>query len=106
VDSVVIGEEAHSPVGRGALGRGTLGGGVSGLHAVDLLPQVLGALVVRTGIDPVRVEDMPSVTIDVAGIVGHRPPRGEGGRSRVSANSVGRVDKCSPHRRNVPEPRG
>ena len=37
---------------------GSAGGGLSTLHAVDLSAQVLNALVARTGIDPVLVDDV------------------------------------------------
>ena len=46
----VIVEAVRSPVGR-------KGGKLSGWHPVDLLAEVLGAAVERTGIDPSQVED-------------------------------------------------
>jgi acetyl-CoA acetyltransferase family protein len=40
------------------MGKGKRGGSLSGLHAVELLSQVLQALVARTGIDPGIVDDV------------------------------------------------
>ncbi|MER7279551.1 acetyl-CoA C-acyltransferase [Dactylosporangium sp. NPDC000244] len=43
---------------RSASGRGKPGGALSGLHPVELLATVLRALVTRTGIDPVLIDDV------------------------------------------------
>jgi len=43
---------------RSPMGKGKPGGSLSGLHAVELLSQVLQALVARTGIDPGIVDDV------------------------------------------------
>ncbi len=43
---------------RSPMGKGKIGGALSGLHPVDLLAQVLSALIQRTGIDPGTVEDV------------------------------------------------
>ena len=43
---------------RSPMGRGKPGGALSGVHPVDLLAQVLTALVTRTGIDPGTVDDV------------------------------------------------
>jgi acetyl-CoA acyltransferase len=43
---------------RSPMGRGKAGGALSGVHPVDLLAQVLTALVERTGIDPGTVDDL------------------------------------------------
>lgn len=43
---------------RSPMGRGKAGGALSGVHPVDLLAQVLEALVDRTGIDPATVDDL------------------------------------------------
>jgi acetyl-CoA acyltransferase len=43
---------------RSPMGKGKRGGSLSGLHAVELLSQVLQALVARTGIDPGIVDDV------------------------------------------------
>ena len=43
---------------RSPLAKGKPGGALSGLHPVDLLGQVLAALVARTGIDPGTVDDV------------------------------------------------
>jgi len=43
---------------RSPMGRGKTGGALSGVHPVDLLAQVLTALVDRTGIDPGTVDDV------------------------------------------------
>src|SRR5690554_6933205 len=49
----VIVEAVRSP-----MGRGKSGGVLSGLHPVELLAQVFGELVRRTGIDPGSVDDV------------------------------------------------
>jgi len=41
-----------------ASGKGKPGGALSGFHPVDLLAEVLGALIARTGIDPGEVDDV------------------------------------------------
>jgi acetyl-CoA acyltransferase len=43
---------------RSPMGRGKAGGALSGVHPVDLLAQVLAALIDRTGIDPATVDDL------------------------------------------------
>jgi acetyl-CoA acyltransferase len=43
---------------RSPMGRGKPGGALSGVHPVDLLAQVLTAIVSRTGIDPGTVDDV------------------------------------------------
>jgi acetyl-CoA acyltransferase len=43
---------------RSPFGKGRVGGALHGLHPVDLYAQVLSALIERTGIDPVLVEDV------------------------------------------------
>src|SRR5882757_3959601 len=43
---------------RTASGRGNPGGALSGVHPVDLLATVIGALIERTGIDPGLVDDV------------------------------------------------
>jgi acetyl-CoA acyltransferase len=43
---------------RSPFGRGREGGALAAVHPVDLLAQVLQALVTRTGIDPGRVDDV------------------------------------------------
>lgn len=43
---------------RSPMGKGKVGGALSAVHPVDLLAQVLRALVRRTGIDPGTVEDV------------------------------------------------
>lgn len=51
MNEVVIVDGVRSPMGK-------RGGGLAGVHAVDLLAHVLGALVDRTGIDPATVDDV------------------------------------------------
>ena len=53
MDSVVVVGAVRSP-----MGKGREGGQLSGLHAVELLAQVLSGLVDRTGIDPGIVDDV------------------------------------------------
>lgn len=43
---------------RSASGRGKAGGALSAVHPVDLLAEVLRALVARSGIDPVLIDDV------------------------------------------------
>ncbi|MBV9450248.1 MAG: thiolase family protein [Streptosporangiaceae bacterium] len=43
---------------RSPMGRGKAGGALSGIHPVDLLAQVLTALIDRTGVDPGSVDDV------------------------------------------------
>jgi acetyl-CoA acyltransferase len=54
---------------RSPMGRGKPGGALSSLHPVDLLAQVLSALVRRNGIDPGQVDD---VLIGCVGQVGEQ----------------------------------
>ena len=49
-DAVIV-DAVRSPIGK-------RNGGLSTLHAVDLSAQVLNALVARTGVDPVIVDDV------------------------------------------------
>jgi acetyl-CoA acyltransferase len=53
VPTAVVVEALRSP-----MGKGKPGGSLSGLHAVELLSQVLKSLVDRTGIDPGIVDDV------------------------------------------------
>lgn len=53
VSGAVVVEAVRSPIG-----RGRDGGALAALHPVDLLAQVLAALVERTGIDPGEVDDL------------------------------------------------
>src|ERR1700733_6396787 len=43
---------------RTASGKGKPGGALSGTHPVELLANVLAALVARTGVDPARIDDV------------------------------------------------
>jgi acetyl-CoA acyltransferase len=54
---------------RSPMGRGRAGGSLEALHPVDLLAQVLAALVGRTGIDPGTVDD---VLVGCVGQVGEQ----------------------------------
>jgi acetyl-CoA acyltransferase len=60
----VIVDAARSP-----MGRGRRGGALSGVHPVDLLAQVLAALVARNGLDPGSVDD---VLVGCVGQVGEQ----------------------------------
>jgi acetyl-CoA C-acetyltransferase len=51
MSDVVVVESVRSPVGR-------RNGGLSGMHSADLLANVLGALVERSGVDPNQVEQV------------------------------------------------
>jgi acetyl-CoA C-acetyltransferase len=51
MSDVVVVESVRSPVGR-------RNGGLSGMHSADLLADVLGALVERSGVDPNHVEQV------------------------------------------------
>ena len=70
--SAVIVDAVRSP-----MGRGKTGGALSGVHPVDLLAQVLQALVERNGLDPGTVDD---VLVGCVGqdrrAVGHPGPAG------------------------------
>ncbi|MCV7039188.1 acetyl-CoA acetyltransferase [Mycolicibacterium moriokaense] len=55
----VIIDAVRSPMAKGKAPKdGRPGGALSGLHPVELLGQVIGALVQRTGIDPALVDDV------------------------------------------------
>ena len=57
--SAVIVDAVRSPMAKGRPPRdGRPGGALSPVHPVELLAQVLGALVARTGIDPATVDDV------------------------------------------------
>ena len=75
MSAAVIVDAVRSP-----MGRGKLGGALSGVHPVDLLAQVLPALVARTGLDPGTVDDV------LVGCVGRH--------GEQSATPAGRP--CSP----------
>ena len=68
--SAVIVDAVRSP-----MGRGKPGGALSGLHPVDLLAQVLTALVERTGIDPGTVDDVLVGCVGQAGEQSATPGR-------------------------------
>ncbi|HEV7678826.1 MAG TPA: thiolase family protein [Candidatus Dormibacteraeota bacterium] len=53
---------------RSPVGRGKAGGALAGTHPVDLLAQVLQALVARTGIDPGAVDDVIAGCVGQAGV--------------------------------------
>jgi len=53
VDAVII-DTVRTPRGRGKLGKGSL----TGIHPQELMAQTLGALVARSGIDPLDVDDV------------------------------------------------
>ena len=52
---------------RTASGRGKPGGALSGVHPVDLLSEVLQALVDRNGIDPMVIDDVFAGCVSQAG---------------------------------------
>jgi len=52
---------------RTASGKGKPGGALSGVHPVDLLAQVLEALVERNGLDPARIDDVIGGCVTQAG---------------------------------------
>lgn len=52
---------------RTASGRGKPGGALSGIHPVDLLAEVLDALVARTGVDPAIIDDVIVGCVSQAG---------------------------------------
>lgn len=52
---------------RTPIGRGKPGGALSGWHAADLLGEVLGELVARTGVDPGRIDDVITGCVSQAG---------------------------------------
>ncbi|HEX9833086.1 MAG TPA: steroid 3-ketoacyl-CoA thiolase, partial [Mycobacterium sp.] len=55
----VIIDAVRSPMGKGKAPKdGKPGGALSGVHPVELLGQVIAALIDRTGIDPATVDDV------------------------------------------------
>ncbi len=70
MSTAVIVEAVRSPMGRG---KST--GALAGLHPVDLLAQVLGALLARTGLDPGSVEDVIIGCVGQAGEQSATPGR-------------------------------
>ena len=60
---------------RSPMGKGKAGGALAGLHPVDLLAQVLQALVARTGIDPGDVDDVLVGCVSQAGEQSATPGR-------------------------------
>lgn len=57
--SAVIVDAVRSPIGKGKPPTaGRPGGAFSGVHPVELLGQVIGALIARNDIDPARVDDV------------------------------------------------
>jgi acetyl-CoA acyltransferase len=60
---------------RSPMGKGKAGGALAGLHPVDLLSQVLQALVARTGIDPGDVDDVLVGCVSQAGEQSSTPGR-------------------------------
>jgi acetyl-CoA acyltransferase len=57
--TAVIVDAVRSPMGKGRAPRdGRPGGALSGVHAVELLGQVLAQLMSRSGLDPVLVDDV------------------------------------------------
>ena len=52
---------------RTPIGRGKPGGALSGWHPADLLGEVLGELVSRTGVDPERIDDVITGCVSQAG---------------------------------------
>jgi acetyl-CoA acetyltransferase family protein len=76
LSSAVIVDAVRSPMGKGRRGRpGRPGGGLSSLHAVELLAQVLRGLVERTGIDPGAVDDVLIGCVSQAGEQAATPGR-------------------------------
>lgn len=60
---------------RSPMGRGRATGSLAGLHAVELLAQVLTGLVDRTGVDPARVDDVLIGCVSQAGEQAATPGR-------------------------------
>jgi acetyl-CoA acetyltransferase family protein len=79
---------------RSPIGKGKPGGALSSLHAVELLSQVLKALVDRTGIDPGIVEDVlvgcVSQAADQAGCPGRAAWLAFGGPDHVPSATIDR----------------
>jgi acetyl-CoA acyltransferase len=62
MDEAVLVDVVRSP-----MGKGKPGGALSGVHAVDLLAQVISGLLARTGVDPARVDDVVTGCVTQAG---------------------------------------
>src|SRR5690348_5288316 len=60
---------------RSPMGRGRAGGALSSVHPVDLLSQVLEALVARSRLDPGSVDDVLVGCVGQAGEQSARPGR-------------------------------
>ena len=81
---------------RSPFGRGRSAGALAGLHPVDLYAQVLRALIERTGIDPVLVEDLITGCViqvgEQAGNIGRQAVLAAGWPESVPAVTLDR--KC------------
>jgi acetyl-CoA acyltransferase len=70
MESAVIVDAVRSP-----MGRGKPGGSLSGVNAVDLLAQVLSALMQRNDVDPAEVDDVVTGCVSQAGEQAGTPGR-------------------------------
>jgi acetyl-CoA acetyltransferase family protein len=81
---------------RSPMGKGKATGALAGVHAVDLLAQVISGLVERTGIDPATVDDVLIGCVSQAGEQSATPGRqawlAAGYPSRVPSTTIER--KC------------
>ena len=79
---------------RSAVAKGKPGGGLSGLHPVDLLAQVIGQLVERNGIDPSQVDDVIAGCVqqsgEQAGNIAHTAALAAGFPEAVPGTTVNR----------------
>jgi acetyl-CoA acetyltransferase len=89
MESAVIVDAVRSP-----MGSGKPGGALSGVHAVDLLAQVLRGLMSRNGVDPGEVEDVitgcVSQAADQAGTPGRFAWLAAGYPEHVPGVTIGR----------------
>src|SRR4029453_11682845 len=66
--SAVIVDAVRSPLAKGKPPKdGRPGGALSGVHPVELLSQVLSALITRSDIDPARVDDVVTGCVSQVG---------------------------------------
>lgn len=66
--SAVIVDAVRSPIAKGKPAKdGRAGGALSGVHPVELLGQVLGALMARNDVDPARVDDVVTGCVSQVG---------------------------------------
>ena len=89
MENAVIVDAVRTPVG-----KGKPGGGLSSVHPIDLLAGTLGALVDRTGIDPVLIDDVivgcAQQVGEQSGNIGHNAALAAGFPESVPGTTINR----------------